>query len=68
MTPLKKYLSSTGTTQASLAAAVGISRCYTSELVAGSKTPSLAVAVRIEKFTDGAVTAGSLLALSAEAQ
>lgn len=59
MTHLAAYLSKTSTPQAKLAEAVGVSRAYMSELVGGTKTPSLTVAVAIERATDGAVTAAS---------
>ena len=59
MTKLHKFLTATKTTQTRIAAAVGVSRGYMSELVAGSKTPSLGVAVGIERFSCGAVPASS---------
>lgn len=57
MTKLRKFLKATQTTQSSLAAAIGVSRGYMSELASGSKTPSLEVAVSIERFSSGAVPA-----------
>lgn len=59
MTKLHKFLATTQTTQTRIAAAVGVSRGYMSELVSGSKTPSLEVAVNIERFSRGAVPASS---------
>jgi DNA-binding transcriptional regulator YdaS (Cro superfamily) len=42
-----------------MAAAVGVSRGYFSELVGGTKRPSLELAVAIERATGGAVLATS---------
>lgn len=59
MADLLEYLIKTKTRQSALAAAVGVSRGYLSELVGGTKRPSLEVAVLIERATDGAVPAAS---------
>ncbi len=59
MKHLADFLTQTNTSQAKLADSVGVSRAYMSELVGGTKTPSLAVAVAIERATDGAVKAAS---------
>jgi transcriptional regulator with XRE-family HTH domain len=62
MENLQTYLAKTGTTQAALAAEVGISRGHMSEIASGEKTPSLPVAARIEQVTGGLVKAISLIA------
>lgn len=59
MTDLLTYLANTKTKQSVLAASVGVSRGYLSELVGGTKRPSLELAVAIERATDGAVPATS---------
>ncbi|WRH62073.1 MAG: helix-turn-helix transcriptional regulator [Fuscovulum sp.] len=59
MTKLRTFLSQSGTTQAELAKEVGVSRPYMSELVGGTKIPSLENAVAIERATNGAVPASS---------
>ena len=59
MTDLRTYLNETKSKQSALAAAVGVSRGYLSELVGGSKRPSLELAVLIERATAGAVPATS---------
>lgn len=57
MDHLQHYLASSGTRQSSLAAQLSITRGYMSELVSGRKVPSLELAFRIERLTDGAVPA-----------
>jgi DNA-binding transcriptional regulator YdaS (Cro superfamily) len=59
MPDIATYLVSTKTKQSALAAAVGVSRGYLSELVGGTKRPSLELAVAIERATAGAVPATS---------
>ncbi|MEC7763356.1 MAG: helix-turn-helix transcriptional regulator [Pseudomonadota bacterium] len=59
MNKLKAHLSSSGRTQSQLANAIGISRAYMSEIVNGSKVPSLTLAFAIERETSGAVPASS---------
>lgn len=59
MTQLAAYLSETKTSQAKLAEEIGVSRAYMSELVGGTKTPSLFVAVAIERATEGRIKAAS---------
>jgi DNA-binding XRE family transcriptional regulator len=61
MENLQAYLAKTNTTQAALAAEVGISRGHMSDIVKGDKTPSLPVAAKIEKVTGGLVRAVSLI-------
>lgn len=57
---LKEHLAQTGTTQRDFARQVGITEGYLSLILNGNKTPSLAVAARIERLTNGAVKASSL--------
>lgn len=59
MQNLRTYLERTATPQTRFAAIIGISRGYMSQLVSGTKTPSLELAAAIERATDGAVTAAS---------
>lgn len=59
MMDLCTYLSTTGTKQTQLAEVLGVSRSYLSQLVGGTKSPSLELAVRIERATDGAVPVAS---------
>lgn len=61
MTHLRTYLIASKTSQARLAAVVGVSRSYMNELVSGTKTPSLPVALAIEKATKGKVKVASLV-------
>ncbi|RWR09784.1 helix-turn-helix transcriptional regulator [Paenirhodobacter populi] len=58
-TPLKKFILSESMTQSSLASAVGVSRGYMSELVNGTKMPSLNLAFAIQHATKGVVPAES---------
>jgi DNA-binding transcriptional regulator YdaS (Cro superfamily) len=59
MTQLQSYIAEACLKQSALADTLGISRGYMSELVSGSKTPSLEIAVAIERATGGAVPAAS---------
>lgn len=63
MANIRDFLRQSGSTQAKLADELGISRGYMSELVAGSKIPSLGVAVAIERATGGAIPASSWVPL-----
>lgn len=69
MEKLKTYLALAGTRQAALAAAIGVSRGYMSQLVGGSKQPSLSLAFKIAQATGGAVpvTAWSMPIASVQA-
>lgn len=57
MEHLKQYLAASGTKQSALAEQLGISRGYMSEIVGGTKIPSLVLAFRLERATGGAVPA-----------
>lgn len=59
MTHLQNFASTYPGKQHDLAAAFGISRPHLSLLLAGKKRPSLELAIRIERATDGAVPATS---------
>ena len=59
MEKLQHYLDATGTRQSAMAALLGISRGYMSQMVSGLKLPSLDLAVRIERITNGAVPASA---------
>lgn len=57
-----EYITKSGDSRAAWAARVGVSRSYLSDMLNGKKTPSLDVAVRIERLTGGAVPASSWIA------
>ena len=61
MMNLRTYLTTTGTRQAELAALVGIKPSHMSLIVKQLRSPSLAVAAKIEAATGGKVKAASLL-------
>jgi len=50
------WLNESDTTQAALAAALGVSKAYVSMLSSGQRVPSLAVALRVQAATGGEVT------------
>ncbi len=52
---LKTFIDSSGMTQSEWAQLLEIREGYLSDLICGAKRPSLALAVRIERLTDGAV-------------
>ena len=54
MEKLQSYLA--GKPKAAFAREVGIAPAYLSQLLAGTKTPSLSLMYRIEQVTGGAVT------------
>lgn len=56
---LIEYLKTSGTSRATFADAAGISMPYLSDLLNGKKVPSLRLAAKIERLTDGAVLATS---------
>ena len=56
---MRKFLIENKLTQREAAAILGISRPHLSQVVSGSKRPSLDLAVRIERLTDGAVPVSS---------
>jgi len=57
---LADWLNENDTTQAALAAAVGMSKAYVSMLSSGQRVPSLAVALRVQAATGGEVTPADL--------
>ena len=59
MENLSAYLKQQNLTQTAFAARLHISSSHLSLLLAGKKTPSLALAVRIERVTAGAIKATS---------
>lgn len=54
-----EFISTSGQNRASWADKLGISRSYLSDLLNGHKTPSLELAVAIERATGGHVPANS---------
>ena len=56
---LKKYIEKTNINQSDFAASIGVSRGYVSLLISGQKSPSLELAVKIERETCGYVQAKS---------
>lgn len=59
-----EFIKASGKTRASWATRIGVTASYLSDLLNGKKTPSLEVAVRIERETDGAVPAASWIPLA----
>lgn len=59
MEHLRDYLTKNDVRQAAFATGIGVSKGYVTELLNGSKTPSLQLAFRIEAATQGAVPASS---------
>lgn len=62
---MRAFLKERGMTQGAAAAALGISRTHMTQILNGRKVPSLALACRIERMTDGAVPMASWIAESA---
>lgn len=54
-----EFIRSSGQNRATWADRLEISRSYLSDILNGNKTPSLDLAVRIERLTGGAVPASS---------
>lgn len=57
--PLSGYLAENRLSQSGFAKVIGVSKGYVTELLNGTKTPSLLIAVRIERATDGAIRVSS---------
>lgn len=55
MTPLAQYLTSSGRTQKSLAAALKLNQATVSKFARGRARPSITTAINIERETGGAV-------------
>ena len=55
MEKLTDYISMSGETRAKFAQECGISAPYLSQIISGIKRPSLGVALKIERITNGAV-------------
>lgn len=55
MERLQKYLKTNGMRQVELARRLGLSNGYLHNLLRGNRRPSLDMALRIERATDGAV-------------
>uniref|UniRef100_UPI00345C561D helix-turn-helix transcriptional regulator n=1 Tax=Roseovarius sp. BRH_c41 TaxID=1629709 RepID=UPI00345C561D len=58
---LDTYLKSVKCTQRQFAAKLNVSPSYLNEIVKGTKSPSLSLAIRIENETGGEVAVASLL-------
>lgn len=56
---LSQIITESGVSQTKWAERLGISRSYLSDILAGNKTPSLALAVKIQAETQGRVTCES---------
>lgn len=65
---LKKYLKQTSLTQRDFAEVIGVSNGHLSQLISGQKSPSLELAVKIERETSGFVPANSWVPQSDAAQ
>lgn len=59
MAKLREHLKEKRITQRAFADRVGVSKAYMSEIASGLKVPSLEVAVRIQRATDGDVAVES---------
>jgi transcriptional regulator with XRE-family HTH domain len=66
MQTLPDYLSKHGLTQRAFAVRVGVDQSIVSRLCAGRMTPSLDLALRIERETGGAVAPGVWRAMAVE--
>lgn len=53
------FISASGKTRKDWADRIGVSKSYLSDLLNGKAVPSLAVAAKIERLTDGEVSASS---------
>lgn len=60
MTALADYLDQAGVTQRAFAKKVGVSPSYICEIVKGTKSPGLKLALRIVAATGGVVSVGAL--------
>lgn len=59
---LREHIKASGYSQTVWAERLGIAKSYLSDLLNGNKVPSLDLAVRIQRATDGAVPADSWIA------
>ena len=59
-----QIITDSGESQTKWATRLGISRSYLSDILAGNKTPSLALAVKIEAETGGRVACKSWVAVA----
>lgn len=62
MEQLRAYLEANNIRRSAFAESVGVSKGYVTELLNGSKTPGLQLAVKIDAETCGAVPPGSWIA------
>lgn len=56
---LKEHITASGLSQSEWAGRLGISRNHLSSILSGVRLPSLTLAVRIERKTEGAIPAAS---------
>lgn len=57
------HITKSGATRSAWADRLGISKSFLSDLLNGNRTPSLELAVRIERMTEGAVPAACWIPL-----
>jgi len=62
-----EFIKASGKTRSSWAEELGIAKSYLSDLLNGNRQPSLSLAFRIERLTDGAVPAASWITPEAPA-
>ena len=62
MSQFATYVKAVATSRSDLAKEMGISRPYLSLILTGRRRPSLELAIRIERLTDGAVPVSSWIA------
>ena len=60
MTPLARFMAAKNLTDLAAAEQLGVSRPYLTRLRNGSRKPSLDVALKIETWSEGKVTAASM--------
>jgi len=66
MSDLGHFMKARGVTDETVAAAVGVSRPYLTRLRQKKRTPSLALALKIEAWSEGNVAVADLCRLEAE--
>jgi plasmid maintenance system antidote protein VapI len=62
-----EFIAKSGETRSAWADRLGISKSFLSEILNGNRTPSLDLAVRIERMTEGAVLAACWIPMPAPA-
>lgn len=58
---LREWLKKNNLTQLEMAKDIRVDRSYLSSIIAGSKIPARATALKIEKYTNGKITLANIL-------